>query len=82
MPLKDPWSESDRYVPRTVVQPIQRVLAHEAAGGVVMLIAAAIAIIWANSPWADSYAEVWQGLRYSLECNCTIRGSSSAACST
>ena len=60
MPLKDPWSESDRYVPRTVVQPIQRVLAHEAAGGVVMLIAAAIAIVWANSPWADSYTEVWQ----------------------
>ncbi len=60
MPLKDPWSGSDRYVPRTVVQPIQRVLAHEAAGGVVMLIAAAIAIVWANSPWSDSYAEVWQ----------------------
>jgi Na+:H+ antiporter, NhaA family len=60
MPLKDPWSASDRYVPRTVVQPLQRVLAHEAAGGVVMLIAAAVAIVWANSPWSDSYTEVWQ----------------------
>jgi NhaA family Na+:H+ antiporter len=60
MPLKDPWSESDRYVPRTVVQPLQRVLRHEAAGGVVMLVAAAVAIGWANSPWADSYVEVWQ----------------------
>jgi Na+:H+ antiporter, NhaA family len=59
MPLRDPWSESDRYVPRTVVQPVQRILRHEAAGGVVMLVAAAIAILWANSPWAASYTEVW-----------------------
>lgn len=60
MPLKDPWSESDRYVPRKVVQPLQRVLAHEAAGGVVMLLAAVVAIVWANSPWSASYAEVWE----------------------
>jgi NhaA family Na+:H+ antiporter len=59
MPLKDPWSESDRYVPRTMVQPLQRVLLHEASGGVVMLVAAAIALLWANSPWSDSYVELW-----------------------
>ena len=59
MPLKDPWSESDRYVPRTVVQPIQRVLQHEASGGVVMLIAAVVAIVWANSPWSASYTDFW-----------------------
>jgi NhaA family Na+:H+ antiporter len=60
MPVKDPWSESDRYVPRTVVQPLQRILRHEAAGGVVMLVAAAIAILWANSPWGDTYTDVWR----------------------
>ncbi|HEX6567812.1 MAG TPA: Na+/H+ antiporter NhaA [Acidimicrobiales bacterium] len=60
MPLKEPWSESDRYVPRTVVQPLQRVLGHEAAGGIVMLVAAAAALLWANSPWGDSYTEVWR----------------------
>ncbi len=60
MPLKEPWSGSDRYVPRTMVQPLQRILRHEAAGGIVMLVAAAIAIGWANSPWAASYVEVWQ----------------------
>jgi Na+:H+ antiporter, NhaA family len=60
MPLKDPWSESDRYVPRTVVQPLQRIMRHEAAGGIVMLAAAIVAIAWANSPWSASYAEVWQ----------------------
>lgn len=60
MPVKEPWSGSDRYVPRTVVQPLQRVLRHEASGGIVMLVAAAVAIVWANSPWSDSYVEVWQ----------------------
>jgi NhaA family Na+:H+ antiporter len=60
MPLKDPWSASDRYVPRTVVQPLQRVLHHEAAGGIVMLVAAVVAIAWANSPWSASYTDVWQ----------------------
>jgi NhaA family Na+:H+ antiporter len=60
MPPKDPWSESDRHVPRKVVQPLQRVMRHEAAGGVVMLAAALVAIAWANSPWSASYAEVWQ----------------------
>lgn len=60
MPHREPWSESDRYVPRTVVQPLQRVLRHEAAGGVVMLVAAAAAVLWGNSPWSDSYVEMWQ----------------------
>jgi len=59
MPIKHTWSESDRLVPRNVVQPLQRVLEHEAAGGVVMLVAAAIAILWANSPWQDAYFDLW-----------------------
>lgn len=58
-PQRNPWSASDRYVPRTVVQPLQRLLRHEAAGGVVMLVAAAAALVWANSPWGHTYATVW-----------------------
>ena len=58
-PVRHTWSESDRFVPRTVVRPVQRILAHEAAGGVVMLIAATIAIMWANSPWSQSYSDLW-----------------------
>jgi NhaA family Na+:H+ antiporter len=38
---------------------MQRVLAHEAAGGMVMLIAAVVALAWANSPWSQSYTDVW-----------------------
>ena len=59
MPVRHTWSESDRFVPRTVVRPVQRVLRHEAAGGVVMLVAAVVAIAWANSPWSGSYTSFW-----------------------
>jgi NhaA family Na+:H+ antiporter len=59
MPLRHTWAASDRFVPRTVVQPVHRLLAHEAAGGVVMLLAAVVAIGWANSPWSESYTRLW-----------------------
>lgn len=59
MPLRHTWSESDRFVPRVVVQPLQRLLRHEAAGGIVMLIAAVVAIAWANSPWSETYTDLW-----------------------
>ena len=59
LPVKRTWSESQRFVPRTMVQPLQRVLQHEAAGGLVMLAAAVLAIVWANSPWSQSYFDFW-----------------------
>lgn len=31
----------------------------EAASGIVLLVAAAAALIWANSPWADDYQTLW-----------------------
>jgi NhaA family Na+:H+ antiporter len=58
-PIRHTWSASDRFVPRTVVRPIQRFFVLEAAGGMVMLLAAVIAIAWANSPASDSYFELW-----------------------
>lgn len=59
MPVRHTWSESDRFVPRALIRPVQRLLAHEAAGGIVMLVAAAVAIGWANSPWSQSYTDFW-----------------------
>jgi NhaA family Na+:H+ antiporter len=60
MPLRHTWSESDRFVPRKVVRPAQRLMAHEAAGGIVMLLAALVAIVWANSPWSQGYVDLWE----------------------
>jgi NhaA family Na+:H+ antiporter len=52
--------------PPAEAPPIERLLrpfrefAHlEASGGVVLLAAAALALVWANSPWAGAYAALW-----------------------
>ena len=42
-----------------VLRPLVDFLHTEAAGGVVLLVAAAVALVWANSPFQDSYVELW-----------------------
>jgi NhaA family Na+:H+ antiporter len=44
---------------RTLPRFARRFLATEAAGGVVLVVAAVAALIWANSPWRDTYASFW-----------------------
>lgn len=41
-----------------IAAAVTRFLQIEAAGGIVLLAAAIIAIAWANSPWSDSYHEL------------------------
>lgn len=45
---------------RRAQRPLERFLHIEAASGIVLIIAAAVALFWANSPWADSYIQLWQ----------------------
>ena len=45
----------DGRLARRVGKPVRRFLHVEASGGVVLLLAAIAALIWANSPWSDSY---------------------------
>ena len=40
---------------RRLVQPLQEFTRTEAAGGIVLLFAALVALGWGNSPWADAY---------------------------
>ena len=54
-PLPPRWAASDRYVPRRFVQPVLSFMRMEAAGGIVMLAAAVLAVVWANSAWGDAY---------------------------
>lgn len=49
------WMNSGRFVPKTFVTPVRRFMDLEAASGVLMLIAAVAAVIWANSGAHESY---------------------------
>jgi len=40
-------------------RPLERFLRIQAASGVILLMAAAVALIWANSTWADTYVAFW-----------------------
>ena len=57
--VRMPWSRSERLFPRRILQPLQSFLETEAASGVLLLVAAATALVWANSPWRGSYGDFW-----------------------
>ena len=42
-----------------VLSPFQRFVSTSAAGGLVLLATTVIAVIWANSPWAEFYHHLW-----------------------
>jgi NhaA family Na+:H+ antiporter len=53
-------------VARLAARPLERFLRIEAASGLLLLASAAVALLWANSPWAASYFALWHmplGLR-------------------
>ncbi len=54
VPLPSLTSPIDR-----LLSPIRDFLRIEAAGGILLLTATAIALVWANSPWAESYENFW-----------------------
>jgi Na+:H+ antiporter, NhaA family len=58
--LRAPWAYSDRPVPRRVVRPLQEFLQASTSGGVLLVAAAILALVWANSPFADTYERLWR----------------------
>ena len=57
--LRPTWRDSDRFVPRSFVQPALRFMRVEAASGVIMLVAAVAALVWANSGLRSGYETLW-----------------------
>jgi len=53
------WNRA-RSVAKALVNPVQRFLAVEAAGGLLLLGAVVLALAWANSPWANTYEAAWR----------------------
>ncbi len=54
------WLHSDRTVPRRFVRPLIEFTHVESAGGIVLLVAAVIALVWANAPFGETYEEFWE----------------------
>src|SRR5690349_1433199 len=57
-PPPEAWQPLLRLT-RLARRPLERFLGIEAASGIVLLAAAAAALVWANSPWAESYLHLW-----------------------
>ena len=53
------WLDGSRPLARRVAQPIRSFLHIEASGGLLLLVATIVALVWANSPVRASYATVW-----------------------
>ena len=52
------WSVARRLV-RRVAAPVEKFLEIEASSGIVLIIAALVALVWANSPWSHLYQALW-----------------------
>jgi len=55
---QDPQAAHRRQRVERFTRPVQQFIATETAGGMVLLVAAVIALIWANSPWEHAYHEI------------------------
>ncbi len=51
-------SPQRRFVPQRLLRAAQTFIHLEASGGLVLLLAAIAAIVWANSPWDESYFDL------------------------
>ncbi|HEX9854931.1 MAG TPA: Na+/H+ antiporter NhaA [Acidimicrobiia bacterium] len=54
------WITSERPIPTNFVRPLMRFTQLEASGGFVLLAAAILALVWANSPVGQSYTDLWE----------------------
>jgi Na+/H+ antiporter NhaA len=52
-PTKTAWA-------RNLAAPVRGFLSAETGGAVVLVLAVVAALLWANSPWPDSYEDVWE----------------------
>ena len=50
---------SERRSDPVFIAPLRNFLRTESAGGVVLIVAAIVALVWANSPWKASYEDLW-----------------------
>jgi Na+:H+ antiporter, NhaA family len=54
------WLHSNRPIVRRVARPVVEFLDTEVGGGIVLVVATVVAMLWANSPWSQSYFDLWE----------------------
>src|SRR5688572_31139471 len=59
MDQRAPAAKPASPVAAKIFLPLERFLHVEAASGILLLIAAVIALLLANSPWGDAYENFW-----------------------
>ena len=42
-----------------IARPFQDFARKQSSGGILLIVATAVALVWANSPWGESYAALW-----------------------
>ncbi len=57
-PPPEAWAPA-HHAARKLMRPLERFLKIQAASGIVLLITAVAAMVWANSPWQHSYEALW-----------------------
>ncbi|MEE9291703.1 MAG: Na+/H+ antiporter NhaA, partial [Acidobacteriota bacterium] len=54
-------SELPRRAPLDrIVRPFQEFIRIEASGGILLMVTTVFALVWANSPFAESYFHLWE----------------------
>jgi NhaA family Na+:H+ antiporter len=57
-PPPEAWLPARRLA-QSVAQPLERFMHIQASSGLVLLATAIVALVWANSPWHQSYEALW-----------------------
>jgi NhaA family Na+:H+ antiporter len=65
--------EVDRSPPPRfrILRPFQEFFQLEASGGILLLVCTIVALVWANSPFADTYTSLWQ-TRFTIQVGSTF----------
>jgi NhaA family Na+:H+ antiporter len=58
-PAADRYARDPNGVAERLIRPLRDFLHQEASAGLLLVGAAVVALIWANSPWSDSYFDLW-----------------------